>query len=378
MPGRLVMNGVQREFMFHKPAGWRYWLKRRWDNPAGPQGLPLLVAYPEGYVTDRLGGRRPEDPEHFQLRWPFANLWEPESPFVPRPDDLPGATHHLDDQFFILVPFPYGWFDLPKTDRNDAVVSTQNYPTRRAGAWNPGGPTPFTPNEDPQDDVAFVNLVMRLMDQELSIQAGRPEVSVFDPDRRFLFGRGDGGMMALRQIHEDPPDTWAAAWIQSGAIGGRQDMRGVWPVVRNSPDPLGVATRGTSLVAHHGVADLDVPAAGDVGDIVLSEGRVLELVEAGMLEYDARNFASGYTSLATMIHDFRSLNRLLGAAAEGEKVLGVGGTIIQQTRWGAPPLSVIRYLDPGMDHWNFYNEVRPSVTPADIWAFFKAHPRTRL
>ena len=121
MPGRLVMNGVQREFMFHKPAGWRYWLKRRWDNPAGPQGLPLLVAYPEGYVTDRLGGRRPEDPEHFQLRWPFANLWEPESPFVPRPDDLPGATHHLDDQFFILVPFPYGWFDLPKTDRNDAV-----------------------------------------------------------------------------------------------------------------------------------------------------------------------------------------------------------------------------------------------------------------
>ena len=106
MPGRLVMNGVQREFMFHKPAGWRYWLRRRWDNPAGPQGLPLLVAYPEGYVTDRLGGRRPEDPEHFQLRWPFANLWEPESPFVPRPDDLPGATHHLDDQFFILRPPP--------------------------------------------------------------------------------------------------------------------------------------------------------------------------------------------------------------------------------------------------------------------------------
>jgi hypothetical protein len=89
-------------------------------------------------------------------------------------------------------------------------------------------------------------------------------------------------------------------------------------------------------------------------------------------------WSTGYLSLATMIRDFRSLNRLLNAPPENEKVAGVGGTIIQQTRWGAPPLSVIRYLDPGMDHWNFYANDPPSVTPADIWAFFKAHPRTRL
>jgi hypothetical protein len=48
-----------------------------------------------------------------------------------------------------------------------------------------------------------------------------PITTAFDADRKFLFGRGDGGMMALRLAHEDPNGTWAAIWVTGASMGGK-------------------------------------------------------------------------------------------------------------------------------------------------------------
>jgi hypothetical protein len=151
VPGRIVIDGVVREFFFHRPFGWRFWLRAALEKGRG--GLPLVVMFPEGYVSDRRGGRRPEDPEHFLLRWPLSEAWEldPNTVFTPRPagdplEDPPGALRYWDDQFFVLAVYPVGWRGLPKTDEQRRAPR-RTPPPRAAPA--PGTPAGSPPTSSP-------------------------------------------------------------------------------------------------------------------------------------------------------------------------------------------------------------------------------------
>jgi hypothetical protein len=389
MPGRIVIDGVVREFFFHRPFGWRFWLRAALEKGRG--GLPLVVMFPEGYVSDRRGGRRPEDPEHFLLRWPLSEAWEldPNTVFTPRPagdplEDPPGALRYWDDQFFVLAVYPVGWRGLPKTDLND--VPLVGYPQRRTGAWNPGG---FTPNEQPQRDVVAVHRILELMEHDLvqQYQLG-PITTAFDADRKFLFGRGDGGMMALRLAHEDPSGTWAAIWVTGASMGGKASGLLGEEEVRNDPAAGTPPNRfALSLFAHHGGDDIDVPPTASEDDappdFARSVGRTEELVEAGVPAIDAPRYATRYLVLEELLAAYRRLNDLDRAPGLLEPARGVyfwppaPQLNATRTRWGGPPVSVTHYHDPDMDHFNYYDHAA-YFTPRDIWAFFKAHPRTRL
>jgi poly(3-hydroxybutyrate) depolymerase len=389
MPGRIVIDGVVREFFFHRPFGWRFWLRTALEKGRG--GLPLVVMFPEGYVSDRRGGRRPEDPEQFILRWPLAQAWEldPNTVFTPRPpgdplEDPPGVERYWDDQFFVLAVYPAGWRGLPKTDEHDVVPTDPGFPLlRRTGGWNPGG---FTPNEQPQRDVRAVHRILELMERDLVQQYQlTPTTTAFDLDRKYLFGRGDGGMMALRLAHEDPNGTWAAIWVTGASMGGKASGLFGEEVVRNVPAPSWPVGYGLSLFAHHGGRDLDVPLAAsrqtgpeDLDGTLLSVGRRDELVEAGMLVDKAAEYATHYLPLEELLEAYRIVNRLDRSLRNSREPGVAGPTTATRRQWGRPPLSVVHYDDPDMDHFDYYDRATPYFTPRQIWEFFKKHPRTPL
>jgi poly(3-hydroxybutyrate) depolymerase len=380
VPGRIVIDGVVREFFFHRPIGWRFWLRAALEKGRG--GLPLVVMFPEGYVSDRRGGRRPEDPEHFLLRWPLSEAWEldPNTVFTPRPagdplEDPPGALRYWDDQFFVLAVYPAGWRGLPKSDLND--VPLVGYPQRRTGAWNPGG---FTPNEQPQRDVVAVRRILELMEHDLvqQYQLG-PITTAFDLDRKYLFGRGDGGMMALRLAHEDPNGTWAAIWVTGASMGGKASGLDAEELVRNDPSSSYPVGSGISLFAHHGRGDIDVPPFPDSLDLDrtgLSVGRRDELHEAGILLETAARYATRYLPLDDLLEAYRTVNRLDGSPRTSREPGVAGPRAATRRQWGRPPLSVVHYDDPDMDHFDYYDLTTPYFTPRQIWEFFKKHPRT--
>jgi hypothetical protein len=171
------------------------------------------------------------------------------------------------------------------------------------------------------------------------------------------------------------PNHWAALWVMSGAYGGRSH-NGRTPTVTWPPS----GSAGVSLFAHHGEIDTVVPP-GPFDD---PSGREVsqashDLYVATGLSAEANAYASSVRNFAAAVLAYRTHNDCASAAfshTTAEPDVG-GGNTAQKAVWRqdtnpANP-EVVAYLDPTMDHTNFV----PSryFFAADVWDFFKAHPR---
>lgn len=364
MPASLTHHGTVRDYTLRVPKGWQQSLEEA--LAAGRGGLPLLVAFHGG----RIGWESTEpgdfdDPEVFQEEWDFTRVWLP-----------PGQVERdFRDQCFVLYPYAVGGHELER-DHPDA----EDLPLRRWGAWNAGGA--FTPNDTAQDDAQFVRALVEHLDARLvaryaATNVGAPPLAtVFDPDRRFLFGRSNGAMMALRCVHKHPVDTWAAVFVLSGAIGGSANaLVPEAPATFNEPD-MPPTARGVSLFAVHGTGDRHVPPGPHlpnpqleyVSDLVPS---VPDLYGAGpgpgVLVATAQDFAPRYLPLRDMITTFQQLNGMAPNSATQSELMG--GTRWVKTRPNG--LRVVEHRDRRRGHF----EVHPDFTPERVWDFFPHHPR---
>jgi poly(3-hydroxybutyrate) depolymerase len=201
-----------------------------------------------------------------------------------------------------------------------------------------------------------------------------------DADRRYLFGYSMGGMFAYRLVH-DLPDTFAALWVVSAAIGGRAH-EGLSRTVVNDPQGSSAA----SLFALHGDQDVVVPpgGAGDPTGRVQSLASVLLHAVTGLPAADAVAHADSLRPLeaavaAYVAHDDCEATPFSISTTEPD--LG-GGTasvmnVYRQASAAANP-EVIVYRDPTMGHDGFTTSAARYFQPADVWEFFKAHPRIGL
>ncbi len=352
IPGTFVFEGVVREYVLRAPIGWQEALNATLANDPNRLGLPLLVAFHGGRVgfDPSLVGDL-DDPEQFQRDWRFPRVWEPDA----------GQDRRWEDQCFVLYPYALGAFDLPRASPLEVMAP------RRWGAWNPG----WSPNDTPVGDDRFVNALIEHLSATLLTRyrperRGAPELTtVFDPDRRFLFGRGNGGMMALRMVATSPQDTWAAAFVLSAAIGGSPDLLGLQPqpLIFNDPDD-GVTTtaRGVSLFAVHGELDTHVPP-GRHGDPVHPE-LASDLSPPGL---NPATFTPQYSPMSDLIHAYR---RYAGIGREATLTSPPG----QGRRWTSRRsngVEVVEHRDPLKGHFDDY----PRFDARFVWDWFREHPR---
>jgi len=347
MPFQLVHKGVVREFEFYPPVGWHYWHERAFTED-GRHGLPLVVALHGGA----------QSPSNFATSWPF--------PVVSNP--LVGTN--WEDRFFVL--YPYGQTYYP-----DAAWE----PVR---GWNTGFADDFLPA---QSDVSFIQAAIEAVEEML--QGKLNELGVrrraIDPDRRFVFGYSMGGMLAYRLAHE-VPDLVAALWVMSGAIGGRSH-EGLTGTVTNDPQ----GRSALSLFAHHGDLD-DVVPPGLRQD---SSGRQQSTfspdlyVVTGMPPADIPVRKASLRHLAAAIEIFKLHNDCEptayfnpagtdGSTTTAADIGGLNTSAKYVFRRAGNPANpeVIVYRDPLMGHTNF-TSAGPNryFTAADVWDFFKGHPR---
>jgi poly(3-hydroxybutyrate) depolymerase len=344
MPYQLVHDGVVREFEFYAPYGWPYWLERA-STEDGRSGLPLVVAL-------HGGG---QSPANFAVDWPFPLLF----------NDADNAN--WEDRAFVL--YPYGFSYVPGLDGE---------PDR---GWDTGFTGTYLPV---QNDVGFIKAMIaaveRLLEKELD-QLGvrrRP----IDADRRFLFGYSMGGMMAYRLVKE-MPDHWGALWVMAAAFGGRSHAE-LTPTVTHPPQ----GRSSVSLFAHHGDLDILVPPGphNDPSGLALSEFIRDVHIATGLTNVDAERYASSLRHLAAAVLTYRTYNNcrstaysvneppLNGLADVGGTNLSVQYTYRQDGSPANPEVTV--YRDPLMEHANFIANRYFQV--ADVWQFFKDHPRVDL
>ena len=342
MPYQLAHDGVVREFELFTPIGWEYWVERAFAED-GRNGLPLVIAL-------HGGGQMPAT---FAEQWPFPLLnYDPNSA-------------NWEDRFFVL--YPYGFASTPRLDGEPAR------------GWNTGFSGLYT---EGRDDVGFLRTAVAAVEEMLRSALARAGIrrDPIDRDRRFLFGYSMGGMMAYRMVHE-VPDVFAALWVVSSAIGGRAN-EGLTRTVTN--DPRG--TTSVSLFAHHGDNDLIVPP-GPVGD---PTGRAQSLVSVllhsatGVPAADAAIHADSVRHLEAAVVGYISHNDCEPApfsTSSTEPDLAGGTTserrVFRQASGSSNP-EVVVYRDPAMDHEGFTSSANRYFRPADVWDFFKAHPRVGL
>jgi poly(3-hydroxybutyrate) depolymerase len=350
MAYQLVHDGVLREFQFYAPIGWEYWHERAFTED-GRRGLPMVIAL-------HGGG---QDPASFAADWPFPLLINS------------AASTNWEDRFFVLYPYGFGY-----------TTDLAGVPVR---GWNTGFSGDFL---RVQSDVSFIHAAMqaveRMLDQRLAeLQVGRPAV---DADRRYLFGYSMGGMMSYKLARE-LPDTFAALWVMSGAIGGRSS-EGYTATVTNVP--LGRST--ASLFAHHGEMDDVVPPGPrqDVSgrqsgthppDLYLLSG--MPAAEIPLRRNSVRHLAAAIASYK-LYNDCEDAAYFTTTATDGSSLAApdVGGTstavkLVFRQAGNAVNPEVIVYRDPLMEHTGF-TSAGPNryFNEADAWSFFKLHPRVTL
>lgn len=344
MGHQIVHKGTVREYEFYPPWAWPYWHQRTYDE-SRRRGLPLIVAL-------HGGG---QDPAGFGLNWPFPALFSG------------GDDANWEDRCIVLYPLGFAYLTGP-----------DGKPLR---IWNPGFGGGVL---RAQNDVGFIKAMIaeveRMLTRELR-ELGIPGPAI-DPDRRFLFGYSAGGMMAYRLVNK-MPDYWAALWVQSSAYGGRS-YDGLTERVTNLPR----GRSGVSLFAHHGELDTVVPPGpqGDPVGLTLSEIGTALNEAAGLTAAEAQQYTTSYRHLAAAVRAFRLHNNCspqpfeyLSPPTTG--AVGVAGPeTASRATWrqdGDPPNpEVIVHRDPDMDHTNFQDDAY--FTTADVWEFFKAHPRVGL
>jgi poly(3-hydroxybutyrate) depolymerase len=340
MPYQLVHDGVVREFEFYAPYGWPYWVERAFSED-GRDGLPLIIAMHGGA----------QNPANFAVDWPFPLLFN-------GPDNA-----NWEDR--CLVVYPLGFSYMPGLDGE---------PMR---GWSTGFSGSYLAV---QNDVGFIRAMLDAIETMLQRElralgsARRP----IDADRRFLFGYSMGGMMAYR-LASEIPNTWAALWVMAAAFGGRSHD-GLTPTVSHSPR----GHSGVSLFAHHGELDELVPP-GPVND---PSGLALSITlrdaydATGVTSPDAEVYASSLRHLQAAAVTYRTYNNCRANPYDVQTNLAdVGGgltstqTTYRQEGNPANP-EVVIYRDPLMEHTNFV--ANRYFTAADVWEFFKTHPRVDL
>jgi len=338
MPYQLVHDGLLREFRLYAPIGWPYWVERAFTED-GRNGLPLVIALHGGA----------EDPETFSDDWPFHTL-------------INSANNaDWEDRFFVL--YPHGF----------AATTLANEPLR---GWNTGfaGDTPPA-----QNDVAFIGQAVEAVERMLRAELDSVGIAhaPIDADRRYLFGYSMGGMMAYKLAHERP-NHFAALWALSAAYGGRAH-EGLTPTITNDPQ----GSFGLSLFAHHGEADTVVPPGprnDQTGRTTSTFNRAL-YVATGLQAADADDYAGSFRTLHAAVEEFKLYNDCEPVAASQSTVepdIGGGNGalrfLFQRTGNPANP-EVVVYRDPAMAHTGFTASPNRYFDAADVWDWFKLHPR---
>lgn len=344
MPFQLLHEGVVREFEFYAPFGWQYWHERVHIED-GRLGLPLIVAL-------HGGGQQPAN---FALDWPFPLLFN-------------SATEtNWQDRCFVLYPYGYSYMAGPTGD-----------PLR---SWNVGfSDTALVVQSDVGFIKAMIAAVERMLEKSLDdLNIRRPPI---DANRRYLFGYSMGGMMSYRLANK-MPDTWAALWVMSGAFGGRSHDA-LTATVTNPPQ----GRSSVSLFAHHGELDTVVPPGprSVPAGLARSDVSTTLLDNVGLTLAEAQQYAASFRHLAAAVATYRTYNNckptpfaLLEPPLNGQAdVAGTNQSLKATYRQdGDPPNpEVVVYRDPTMEHANFV--ANRYFTAADVWQFFKDHPRVDL
>jgi polyhydroxybutyrate depolymerase len=222
----------------------------------------------------------------------------------------------------------YGW-----NGQADAGHFLVAYPDGVERAWNVGGGCCGAPAKNRVDDVAFIEAMVRAIEQ----------VTPVDPQRVYATGISNGGLLAYRLACDTT--TFAAIGPDSAT------MLGDCP----SPAPA-------SVIHVHGSADHNIPYDGSPGDgFATIDGPSVPDVISRWRRVDqcapatASTAAPVTTSVATCA-DGRSVELVV--------IVGAGH------QWpGSPSKPLIEralHLDPPSPALN---------ATATIWRFFQAHPR---
>jgi predicted esterase len=350
MAYQLVHKGVLRAFDFYPPIGWEYWHEQAFTQ-GDRRGLPLVIALHGGA----------QDPSQFATDWPFPLL-----------SATPVSTN-WEDRFFVLYPHGFGY-----------TPDLSGEPIR---GWNTGFAGDYMP---PHSDVGFIKAVIEAVDGMLQARLETLGVKrrAIDADRRFLFGYSMGGMMAYKLAHAIP-GAFAALWVMAGAIGGRS-REGYTDTVTNTPS----GSSSVSLVHHHGDLD-DVVPPGPRND---RSGREVSThvpdlyALTGMPAAEIPLRKTSFRHLGTAIAAYKLHNNCEDAAYFDASDPDASTTSAPDVTGGATSLKlvfrqagnavnpeVIVYRDPTLGHTGL-TTAGPNryVTAADVWAFFKQHPRVSL
>ncbi len=168
-------------------------------------------------VADRPDQQRPAGAAPPRWRWQPAELHR----------HARGLVEASDANGFIVV-FPQGTpIAIPLPGGSTGYV------------WNAGSCCAVAARED-IDDVAFLDELIRSLEQSLPV----------DADRVVMSGHSNGAMMA-----------WRLACERGGVLAAAMPVSGSLEIA----DPASCAPRGTSLLAVHGDADRNHPLEGGTG-----------------------------------------------------------------------------------------------------------------
>lgn len=455
MPYTLVHDGISREFDFYAPTAWPYWVAQAWVQQ-GRVGLPLVIA---------LHGAG-QNPLSLQSEWFFPYVWTLDADGQPTVG-LPGQGTYirtLENQFFVLYPYGMGWasktlqstaYDPLATALLNLGLQPQASDERTVRGWNSGVDGVTT--GPGIDDVGFIQAMIRAIDEKLRqeilsaaelidrltdstfpwqfiggpfLQERSAPETLFDRDRRFLFGYSNGGMLAHRLVRA-MPDHWAAVWGMSTAVGGKPH-KGVGDpedAVVNLPEE---GEHSVSFFAHHGLLD-EIAPPGVEGDVLgTADFELQSPIEnsppyrqyqfAGFREnlgslfspdiIDGLTFLPGFLPLAQGWRGYIAYNGLSeetvarprqgleeieidlslpgplfgGAQPKKEGVTLPGAYSYSSGDTGLPeadyPFSAnpicVMYIDRAMHHTDFTSHPDRYFFAYDIWRFFRTHPRRRL
>ncbi|MEZ4320940.1 MAG: hypothetical protein R3F61_25910 [Myxococcota bacterium] len=328
----IEVDGIIREFAFSAPIGWERWVE------ANSGGLPYIIAL--------HGAGQP--PTEFITDWPFyANV---------------DGNRNLSDRYFTFYPFA-------------STVETGATPRR---AWNTGW---SNANLADVDDIKFIRLMRSKVEDFLTqrLQTVGIPFAPFDENRQYLFGYSAGGMLAHRISHFDT-NRYAALWCQSAAFGGRYHFSlgspVSWPPVSSLSDD-----RAHSFFHHHGGGDMTVRPTGSATDPPQPspDSRAKYINPGGLASNQADRYQrADYPPLAGIEAYKTHNNTTVLTTLSGQPDRNGGNTSTHQ-QWrrtgGATNPIVEYYLDPTMDHTNFPSSPNRYFDAADVWAWFKAHPR---
>lgn len=224
-----------------------------------------------------------------------------------------------------------GWVVAYPQGTGDPVDGEPGRQRRRS--WNAGrccGPA----RRDGVDDVGFLGALLDDVDAVLRSGGGR----AVDPDRTFLVGHSNGGMLAFRAALE-LTGRIAAVGVHSASLAVD------WPA-RGGPEP----DRGVSVVDVHGAADAHHPLEGGRGP--------------------ASRVETPYASVTGTCARFAA-----AAGCGAPRTERDGGAEV--TTWRAPSGASVRLVvvDGGTHAW--IDGAGPGGVDATavIWSFLADHPR---